>query len=169
MHDVALPEGWFSSKKSSGWFCHKTIPLVFLNASLDSSNLNQKSWTRKTTFTFKFRVNIDGSFVALKLGFEFVQFPIYQIMSFQILHWNFFPLRDRSILVICPISFCWVCTVANLSNHSFFFRRKASGRTRGSENTRRPTRASKAPRESNDRKSAVPVLVFLMACNVKDH
>ncbi|KAJ8650960.1 hypothetical protein MRB53_003983 [Persea americana] len=36
-------------------------------------------------------------------------------------------------------------------------RRKASGRTRGSENTKRPTRASKAPRESNDRKSAVPV------------
>lgn len=51
--------------------------------------------------------------------------------------------------------------MANLSNHSFFFRRKASGRTRGSENTRRPTRASKAPRESNDRKSAVPVQVFL--------
>lgn len=43
MHDVALPEGWFSSQKSSGWFCHRAIRPVFLNASLDSSNLNQKS------------------------------------------------------------------------------------------------------------------------------
>lgn len=40
---IALPEGWFSSKKSSGWFCHKTILPVFLNASLDYSKLNQKS------------------------------------------------------------------------------------------------------------------------------
>lgn len=59
--------------------------------------------------------------------------------------------------------------MANLSIYSVFFRRKASSRTRGPENTRGPTRSSKASRESNDRKSAVPVLVFLMVLIINYH